>query len=86
LVSWLQEAITKAGHDFYGKDAGSYGEGGSIPFLKELERKYPETQIVAFGVLGPQSNAHGPNESINLPYVKKLAGALSHIIAACGSN
>jgi len=53
--------------------------------LKELEIKYPETQIVAFGVLGPNSNAHGPNESINLPFVRKLAYALTHIVAACGT-
>lgn len=82
----LDAAIAKAGQDFYGKEVGSYGLGGSIPFLKELEIKYPDTQIVALGVLGPQSNAHGPNESINLPFVRKLAYALTHIVASCGTN
>ena len=86
LQPWLDQAIKEAGNAYYGKDSGSYGQGGSIPFLKELEKKYPDSQIVALGVLGPNSNAHGPNEMINLPYVKKLAGALTHIIASCAQN
>jgi len=60
--------------------------GGSIPFLSELEKMYPETQIVAFGLLGPNSNAHGPNEMLNLTYAKKLRCALSHVIASVGAN
>jgi acetylornithine deacetylase/succinyl-diaminopimelate desuccinylase-like protein len=58
--------------------------GGSIPFLSELDKMFPSTQIVAFGVLGPNSNAHGPNEMINLPYAKNLIKSLTHIIAQCG--
>lgn len=60
--------------------------GGSIPFLSELETMYPATQIVAFGVLGPKANAHGPNEMINLPYAKKLTCALAHVIADAAKN
>ena len=87
LEPWLLESIKKAGAEFYeGKQAMSYGEGGSIPFLKELENKYPKTQIVAFGVLGPESNAHAPNEMLNLPYTKKLVGSISHVIAAIGAQ
>ena len=74
-------AIKQAGSDFYGKDAGGYAIGGSIPFLSELEKMYPTTQIVALGVLGPAANAHGPNEMINLAYAKKLTCSLAHIIA-----
>ncbi len=75
---WLDQAIKKAGVDFFdGKPSASYGMGGSIPFLSELEKMYPQTQIVAFGLLGPNSNAHGPNEMINLPYAKKLTCALT---------
>jgi len=81
LTPELMSAIKTAGAAFYGgKEAGSYGMGGSIPFLSELGGMYPQTQIVAFGVLGPNSNAHGPNEMINLRYTKNLTGALSHII------
>ena len=81
LTPELMGAIKKAGADFYeGNEAKSYGMGGSIPFLSELGEMYPTTQIVAFGVLGPNSNAHGPNELINLTYTKKLTGALAHIM------
>jgi acetylornithine deacetylase/succinyl-diaminopimelate desuccinylase-like protein len=87
LHPWLDAAIKKAGTDFYdGKPSGSYGMGGSIPFLSEIEKMYPNTQIVAFGLLGPNSNAHGPNESINLPYTKKLTCALSHVMQAAAEN
>ena len=75
-------AIKQAGSDFYdGKDTAGYAIGGSIPFLSELEKMYPETQIVALGVLGPHANAHGPNEMINLAYAKRLTCSLAHIIA-----
>ena len=84
---WLSAAIQKAGSDFFdGKPAASYGEGGSIPFLKELENLYPQTQIIALGVGGPESNAHAPNEMIHLPFAKKLTCALAHIIQACGEQ
>lgn len=87
FAPWLDTSIKQAGVDFYdGKEAGTYGMGGSIPFLSELEKMYPETQIVAFGVLGPKANAHGPNEMLNLPYAKKLTCALAHVIAAAGSS
>lgn len=84
---WLDASIKKAGANFWdGKESGSYGMGGSIPFLSELEKMYPKTQIVAFGLLGPNSNAHGPNEMINLTYAKKLTCALSHVIQAAAEN
>jgi acetylornithine deacetylase/succinyl-diaminopimelate desuccinylase-like protein len=87
LQPWFAEAIHKAGADFFdGKPTGSFGEGGSIPFLNELGTQFPDTQIIALGVLGPGSNAHGPNESINLAYTKKLTGSLTHIIAQCAQN
>ena len=53
LQNWLTEAMEMAGHSFFNKEFGLYGEGGSIPFLNELSKKYPNAQIVAFGVLGP---------------------------------
>lgn len=83
LEKWLSDAIESAGQTFYGKPAGSYGDGGSIPFLCELGRKYPETQIIALGIGGPFSNMHGPNEMLELTYVKKLTCSLAHILAGC---
>jgi len=83
--AWLDEGIKQAGADFFeGKPTGSYGMGGSIPFLAELEKMYPATQIVAMGLLGPFANAHAPDECINLAYAKKLTCSLSHIIACAG--
>lgn len=82
--AWLSQSISQAGADFFdGKATASYGEGGSIPFLKELENLYPKTQIIAMGVGGPESNAHAPNEMIHLPYTKKVICSLSHIIQSC---
>lgn len=85
LQGYLRETIEEAGQDFFGKPAASYGEGGSIPFLNELEGVYPETQIVALGVGGPNSNAHAPNEMIVLDYAKRLTCALAHILVGCAN-
>lgn len=81
LEEWLHVALNEAGQKFFdGKDYGSYGEGGSIPFLKELQNKYPDTQILAMGLVGPGANIHGPNENINLVYGRKIVKTLAHII------
>jgi acetylornithine deacetylase/succinyl-diaminopimelate desuccinylase-like protein len=80
LPAWLEKSIQESGSHFYGKPTGRYAIGGSIPFLAELEKMYPATAIVAFGVLGPNANAHGPNEMINLTFTKKLTCALAHIV------
>ena len=78
----LKAIMQKAGGDFFdGKPTGSYGMGGSIPFLAELGKMYPSTVIMALGLIGPGANAHGPDECINLPYAKGLTKALSHLIA-----
>lgn len=86
-AQWLQDAMMSSSHAFYGgKDSGSYGMGGSIPFLAELGKMYPKTCILALGLIGPKANAHAPNECINLPYAKSLTCCLSHMIAAVGAN
>lgn len=87
LESYLTQGFEEASHKYFGGlNVGTFGEGGSIPFLKELEKKYPEAQIVALGVSGPESNIHGPNEKINLTYVRKLIKTLAHIINKCGNQ
>lgn len=60
--------------------------GGSIPLLSELARMYPNAQILALGLIGPGSNAHAPNECMNITYAKKLTCALSHMLAAVGTQ
>lgn len=57
------------------------GEGGSIPFMNVLKKQWPDAKFVVTGVLGPHSNAHGPNEFLNFDYVKKLTSCIAHIIA-----
>ena len=87
LEPWLQTAFEQSAQKFFdGTPVGTFGEGGSIPFLKELERKYPATQIVALGCCGPESNIHGPNEKINLVYVKKIIKTLGHLLTVSGSQ
>jgi hypothetical protein len=56
------------------------GEGGSIPLLNKLQSLYPKAQFLVTGVLGPQSNAHGPNEFLHVPFCKKLTCAMSIIL------
>jgi acetylornithine deacetylase/succinyl-diaminopimelate desuccinylase-like protein len=84
---WVRHAFDQCGLDFFdGTKVASYGMGGSIPFLAELGKMYTKTNIYALGVLGPQSNAHAPDESINLAYTKKITCSVSHLIAAVGQN
>ena len=80
LAPWLDTAIQKASNTFYGKPALAMGEGGTIPFMAMLGEKFPEAQFVITGVLGPGSNAHGPNEFLNIPFGKKLSACISSII------
>jgi len=86
MKDWEKEIMSRTSNTFFGKDWGSYGMGGSIPFLAQLGQLYPKTNILAMGVLGPGSNAHGPNESINLAYTKKLTMALSNIVCEFGAH
>ena len=85
MQPWFKKSFLKAGQDFFdGKDGNTYGCGGGIPLLNKLENIYPETQIIALGVVGPNANIHAPNECINLAYAKKLTCSLSHMVAAAG--
>lgn len=81
----LSESTFKSFNDaslhFFNKNCGSNGVGGSIPFLKVLDDKYPTTQIIALGTCGPDSNIHAPDESIDLPFAKKLMACVSHILS-----
>lgn len=76
----LQEAMDHASEDWFGLPSVSIGCGGSIPFMEFLANKYPQAEFVVTGVLGPHSNAHGPNEFLHLPTVKKITGCVASII------
>ena len=79
---WLAAALERASKAHYGKPMMWMGEGGTIPFMAMLGDKFPAAQFVITGVLGPRSNAHGPNEFLHLDYAKKLTACVADIIAA----
>lgn len=78
---WLIDSANNASQQYFGKDAVYMGEGGSIPFMGMLGKKFPKAQFVITGVLGPASNAHGPNEFLHIPTGKKLTACVATIIA-----
>lgn len=86
LKPWLKTAIDDASHVYFGREALALGEGGSIPFMAMLGKKFPEAQFLITGVLGPHSNAHGPNEFLHIPMVKRLTCSISHVIATEASR
>ncbi len=81
LTQWLENSINKASNDYFGKQAVHMGEGGSIPFMGMLGEKFPQAQFMITGVLGPKSNAHGPNEFLHIPTGKKLTCCVAGVIA-----
>jgi acetylornithine deacetylase/succinyl-diaminopimelate desuccinylase-like protein len=78
---WLAKALDKASNAAFGKPTAFMGEGGSIPFMAMLGQKFPKTQFVVTGVLGPHSNAHGPNEFLHIPFAKKISACIASILA-----
>lgn len=81
LAPWLERASDDASMLFYGKAAAYMGLGGSIPFMAMLGERYPKAQFLITGVVGPKSNAHGPNEFLHIPYAKKVTACIAHIMA-----
>ena len=82
LAPWLANANDEASELFYGKKAAYLGIGASIPFMGMLGDMFPDAQYLITGILGPQSNAHGPNEFLHIDYAKKLTGCVASVIAA----
>lgn len=80
LAPWLQEALDTASRDVFGSPWRALGVGGSIPFMGLLHEAHPHAQFVITGALGPDSNAHVPNESLNLSYAGKVAEAIAIIL------
>ena len=82
LAPWLEKAVKQASEEAFGPPASYMGEGGSIPFMGMLGEKVPNTQFVITGVLGPHSNAHGPNEFLHIPTGKKATTAVARMVVA----
>ena len=78
---WFEEALNEASQAHFGAGCGYIGQGGTIPLMNMLSRGFPKAQMMVCGVLGPKSNAHGPNEFLHVPYAKKLTAAVAQVIA-----
>ena len=82
FAPWLRTALDDASDAAFGNPARTIGEGGTIPFMGMLGARFPEAQFVITGVLGPGSNAHGPNEFLHVPCATAVTGAVAHLLVA----
>ena len=83
LAPWMEQALHAASSTHFGAPCGFIGQGGTIPLMGMLQQGFPKAQMMVCGVLGPKSNAHGPNEFLHVPYGKKLTAAVAQVMAAC---
>jgi acetylornithine deacetylase/succinyl-diaminopimelate desuccinylase-like protein len=81
VAAWLEQSVERASKTFFGKPPMTWGEGGSIPFMGMLGARYPEAQFLITGVLGPHSNAHGPNEFLHLETGKNVTACVAQVLA-----
>ncbi len=81
LAPWLSQAVDRASQAYFGRPAVYMGEGGSIPFMGMLGEQFPQAQFLITGVLGPHSNAHGPNEFLHIPTAKKITCCVAQVLA-----
>lgn len=81
LAPWLKDAAASAGQIAFGTAPAWMGEGGSIPFMGMLGEKFPAAQFLITGVLGPHSNAHGPDEFLHIPTGKRVSTAVACVLA-----
>ena len=81
VAPWLEKSLAAASEAAFGRPPVYMGEGGSIPFMAMLGDKFPKSQFVITGVLGPHSNAHGPNEFLHIPMAKRLTAVVARVLA-----
>jgi acetylornithine deacetylase/succinyl-diaminopimelate desuccinylase-like protein len=81
LAPWLEQSLARASEAAFGAPPAYMGEGGTIPFMAMLGEKFPAAQFVVTGVLGPHSNAHGPNEFLHLPTARRLTAVIAQVLA-----
>jgi len=77
---WFASALNQASLAHFNSPVGYIGQGGTIPLMNLLSEGFPTAQMMVCGVLGPKSNAHGPNEFLHIPYAKKLTAAVAQVI------
>ena len=81
LLPWLEQSLARSSELAFGAPPAYMGEGGSIPFMAMLGEKFPQAQFVVTGVLGPHSNAHGPNEFLHIPTARRLSLVIAQLLA-----
>jgi acetylornithine deacetylase/succinyl-diaminopimelate desuccinylase-like protein len=81
LSPWLEQSLTRASQAAFGAPPAFMGEGGTIPFMAMLGEKFPKAQFVVTGVLGPHSNAHGPNEFLHIPTGQRVTAVVAQVLA-----
>ncbi len=82
IAPWFGAALDAASLAHFGAPCGFIGQGGTIPLMNMLSEGFPKAQMMVCGVLGPKSNAHGPNEFLHVPYAKRLTAAVAQVVAA----
>jgi acetylornithine deacetylase/succinyl-diaminopimelate desuccinylase-like protein len=82
FAPWLSAAMDSISDRVFGKEYGSLGIGGSIPFMEMLARRYPAAQIVITGALGADSNAHVPDEWLDIAFAQQITQAVAHLLDA----
>ncbi len=78
---WFEQALQHASQAHFSAPCGYIGQGGTIPLMNMLSEGFPTAQMMVCGVLGPRSNAHGPNEFLHVPYAKRLTAAVAEVMA-----
>src|SRR5271155_4575890 len=81
LAPWLEQSLARASQAAFGAPPAYMGEGGTIPFMAMLGAKFPQAQFVVTGVLGPHSNAHGPNEFLHIPTGQRVTAVIAQVLA-----
>lgn len=82
FAPWLSSAVDTASRRHYGAPPASCGVGGTIPFMGMLGEPMPDAQFLLIGVLGPGSNAHGPDEFLHLPTVRRVTSTVADVLQA----
>ncbi len=80
VAPWLHESMSKGSKAFFGADVMYMGTGGSIPFMGMLGEFFPDAQFLVTGVLGPHSNAHGPNEFLEIQTGKNVTACVAQVL------
>ncbi len=86
FAPWFEASMQRASKQIFGREAVALGGGGTIPFLRMLGERFPQTQFFVTGVLGPLSNAHGPNEFLHIEYATRLTECVSLVLADFGAH